>query len=51
MVGRGWDIGHRHVDVVPLGLGTVPLGTMFDIPVTVMKNETLPKAGGSLLQL
>lgn len=42
MVGREWNISHRHVDLAPLGLGTVPLGTVFDIPVTVIKNETLP---------
>lgn len=37
---------HGHVDLAQLGLGTVPLGTVFDI-----KNGTLPRAVGSLLQL
>lgn len=48
---EGMEYTHRHVDLAPLGLGTVPLGTVFDIPVTGMKNGTFPRVGGSLLQL
>lgn len=51
MVGREWNIAHRHVDLAPLGLGTVPLGPCLTFLSLALRMKLFPKAGGSLLQL